>query len=336
MKKRLACLILAIVMCMGIFSACGNDSYVPEGHLRIRGRDIATDWVVKVDGKEISADEYRYFFMNIAYTYTYDTEGDYSWTNEENEAVMSSTLEYIVLNKALFDLAEGYGITVEENDIADIEKTIADMRAQYGTEEEYLEVLASNYITPEYYYELLKSTVVQEKLSILLTENGGVFDYSEDETIAAVCEDYVCVRYIRLDFDEEGSSEKKDAIAEYASQIKNKDDLITYINIYSDDVTMKNNPDGVYLTVGQGEDTLYNAVLELEIGEISPVIQGDMGYYIAIRQPMDIDYITEHVDTFITAYQERAIGELLNEERADSVIEYNSKIYDKISVKTME
>ena len=336
MKKRLICLVLLVVVSACFLSACGNDTAVPTGHLRIRGRDVATDWVLKVDGEEISADEYRYFFMNIAYTYTVETEDEYPWTDEENDAVMGAALEYVILNKALFDLAERYGVGIEEEDIADIEATIAEMKAQYGSEEEFAAVLASNYITPEYYSELLRSTVIQEKLSLYLTGNGGMFDISEDEMIDIISDEYICVRYLKLNFDEDGSTEKKDKIAEYASAIENRDDLITYINLYSEDVTMKNNSNGLYLTLGQGDDTLFLAASELEVGEISPVIEGDMGYYIVLRQPIDIDYITENVDSFIASYQEQRIGELLEEESADSVIDFNSKIYDKISVETME
>ena len=163
-----------------------------------------------------------------------------------------------------------------------------------------------------------------------------MFDISEDEMVSLVSEEYVCVRYLMMGFDEDGSTEKKDRIAEFASQIEDKDDLITYINIYSEDVTMKNNSDGRYITPGQGDDALFYAANELEVGEISPVIQGDKGYYIILRQPIDVDYVTENADAFIASYQERKIGELLEEESADSVIDFNSRIYDKISVKTME
>lgn len=336
MKKRLVSLFLLVAAVLCVFSACGKDTPVPEGHLRIRGRDVETDWILKVDGKEISADEYRYFFMNIAYTYTIETEGEYPWTDEENDAVMGAALEYVILNKALFDLAESYGITIDDEDIAAIEEKMAETKVEYGGEEAFAEVLASNYITPGYYAELLRSTVIQEKLSLYLTGNGGMFDVSEDEMIDIINDEYICVRYLKLNFDEEGSTEKKDKIAEYASLIGNKDDLITYINIYSEDVTMKNNSNGLYLTLGDGDDTLFYAASELEVGEISPVIEGDMGYYIVLRQPVDVDYITENAESFIVSYQERKIGELLEAESADSVIEYNSKIYKKISVKTME
>ena len=336
MKKRLVSLVLLIAAVVCLLSACGKDTPVPEGHLRIRGRDIQTDWVLKVDGKEVSADEYRYFFMNIAYTYTVETEGNYSWTDEENAEVMGAALEYVILNKAMFDLAETYGITVDDEDIASIEKTMAETKAQYGSEEEFAAVLASNYITPGYYAELLRSSVIQEKLSLCLTGNGGIFDISEDEMVDIINEEYICIRYLKLNFDEDGSTEQKDRIAQYASLIGNKDDLITYINIYSEDVTMKNNSDGLYLTLGQGDDTLFLAASGLEVGEISPVIEGDMGYYIVLRQPIDVDYITENADAFIASYQERKIGELLEEESADSVIDFNSKIYKKINVKTMQ
>ena len=335
MKKKIFCLVLALVLCASLLCACGNDTPVPSGHLRLKGRDVAVDWVVKVDGHEISADEYRYFFMNIVYGYTSDSEEEHKWTDGENEAVLSSALEYIILNRAMYDLAERCGITVDENDLADIDKTVAEMKAQYG-EEGFIEVLDSNYITPEYYPELLKSTVIQEKLSEYLTGSDGEFYLTEAEMVDIVCSDYVCVRYLMLGLDEEGSTENRDRIAGYAAAIETKDDLITHINIYSEAVTMKNNPEGRYLALGQDKDQLYLAAQELEIGEISPVVECDDGYYIILRQPIDVDFVTENADSFISLYQEKMIGQLLIEESEDTVIDLNSDIYDRISVKTMK
>ncbi|MBR4940821.1 MAG: hypothetical protein IKZ19_02335, partial [Clostridia bacterium] len=82
--------------------------------------------------------------------------------------------------------------------------------------------------------------------------------------------------------------------------------------------------------------TLFNAVSQLEIGEISPVIEGEMGYYIAVRQPINLDYITENIDSFIQLYQEMKVKDLLMAESADCVVEYNDSVYKKISVWNMD
>ncbi len=354
MKKRIVCLVLVFVMLASVFSACGDKGYVPTGHLRIKGNDIEIDWVMKIDGKEISADEYRYFFMNVAYDYAVaiieeyyaaeniseegqDAEiGDVDWTESDNTAVLKTAEEYAILNSALFDLAESYGIEIDGDDLDDIEKTVAEMKSKYGTEEEYISVLASNYISEEYYRTLLRSSVIQEKLSEYLTGDGGVFDISEEDMIKKVQEEYICVRYLMLSLDGEGSTEKRDRITEYAAAIENVDDLITYINIYSEDVSMKNNTNGRYISADIDDAALYAAVSELEVGEVSSIIVGDRGYYIAVRQAGNVDYITENVAVFTSVYQEANVENLLTAERADAVVEYNEEIYGKINVWDME
>ncbi|MBR4941782.1 MAG: SurA N-terminal domain-containing protein, partial [Clostridia bacterium] len=244
MKKRLISFVMLLALCASLLCACGSDGYGPTGHLRLKGRDVEVDWVMKVDGEEISADEYRYFFMNTAFSYISDTEGEYEWTDEENLSVIATAEEYVVLNKALFDLAEGFGIVVTEADEAEIQKTISETASGFSGREEYLSVLASNYITEEYYSTLLRSTVIQEKLSEYLTGVDGVYGLTEDEMVAIMQEEYVCVRYLMLNPDEEGKTDQKDRMAVYASAIKDKSDLITHINLYSEDVSMKNNAEG--------------------------------------------------------------------------------------------
>ena len=335
MKKRALLLLAVICLLSAVLSACGSE-FVPSGHLRLKGKDVETDWVIKLDGEEISADEYRYFFMNVAHEYTYTAEGEYEWTEADNEAVLGAALEYAVLNKAMFDLAEGFGLTVDEADLERIEDTIKETKAGFGDKAEFIEVLASNYITEEYYPTLLQSTVIQEKLSEYLTGENGVYAVTKEGIVDIIMEDYICVRYLKLSPDAEGSTENRDKMAGFAADIKAAEDLITLINLYSEEVTMKNNPDGRYITEGLVDGELISAARALSVGEISPVVSCESGYYIVLRLPMDESYIAKNADAFIQTYHNQVVKELLAAESADTLVEYNEDIYGKINVWDME
>lgn len=334
MKKRMIFALLAALLAVLALSGCSDEGPVPSGCLRIDGKDVRTDWVMKVDGKEVSADEYRYFFMNVAYEYSggYDT---YAWSDEENEAVVQSVLEYVVLNRALFDLAEGYGLSIDGEDRETIQADIKKTAATFESNDEYLAALESTYITEEYYPTLLESTVIQQKLSDFLLSDGGAFAVTPEEMLEKVENEYVCVRYLMLSADGEGSTANRDRIAEYASRITDKDSLITFINLYSDAVSMKNNADGIYISAGMADEELVRACFDLEIGEISPVVECSDGYYIILRQEFDSEYVAANIDAYIEEYQESAVKKLLTDESADSVVEYNEDIYKKISVYSM-
>lgn len=336
MKKRMLCLVTALVMLVMALSACGEDGFVPSGHLRLKGKDIPVDWVLRLDGKDVSADEFRYFYMNVVFERMLAAQGEMDWTEEDDRIASETAVEYIVLNDALFDLAESYGITVDEADMRDIKKTVSETRAGYASDEEFVYALALNFIAEEYYPELLESTVIQEKLSEHLVGEDGIFAITDGEMLQKVEEEYVCVRYLKLGPDAEGSTENRDKMAGYAASVKDADDLITLINLYSEEVSMKNNPDGRYVTDGLVSDELLAAVRALKVGEISPVISCEDGYFMALRLPVDVEYVDANIGAFKNVYYEKLVEQLLTEECADTVVEYNSEIYGKINIWDME
>ena len=336
MKRRGIAPVLTLLALAALgLGACGrSDGPVPTGNLRLNGKNVKTDWVMRVNGEDVSADEYRYFFMNAAYEYSGGDSG-YVWSDEESASVKYSAQEYINLHRALFELAESFGLGTDDADRAEVETRIAETKADFADEASFREALASNYITEEFYPTLVLSGIVQEKLSAFLTGEGGLYAVTPEQMLDKIRTEYVCVRYLMLNADEEGSTANRDRMAEYASYITDGKTLVTYINLYSDDPAMKNDRTGAYLTDGMGRDALVSAARALEIGGISPVVEDENGFYLLMRQPVDEAYAAANVEAFIQDRQSRQVQKILNEAAADNEIVVNDGIYGRISAGSM-
>lgn len=97
--------------------------------------DLAKGIVMNIGGKDITEDEYRYYFF---YAKEYIDEGDESYWDEDLNgqklAFLKSQTESILLkNSTVYILAKENSVELDEEDIADINKTIEEDRIYYET-----------------------------------------------------------------------------------------------------------------------------------------------------------------------------------------------------------
>lgn len=152
--------------------------------------------MMTVDGVDISFEWYYYFFMNTKMGYTY-SDANYFVSDPDGaraaallEEVHKSVLDWVAWQK----LAEERGVTLTEEEIAEVEEQIASMKRSYGPDfEKYL--TASAYADEDMMRHFMQVSKLRSKVR---TE---VVDELTEEHREELLEKVVSAEHILISFD---------------------------------------------------------------------------------------------------------------------------------------
>ena len=83
------------------------------------------------------------------------------------------------------------------------------------------------------------------------------------------------------------------------------------------------------------ESGFYQTAAALDIEEISEIYQGEDGFYIIKRLPLDADYIDQYIDKFIQQELQTVFTDVVGRVVDSLKVEY-CDIYDKIDTDTLK
>lgn len=329
--RKFSLLLLSAVLLFS-FSACSSSGAVKSGCLRVNGKQVKTDYVFKINDDTVSADAYRYYFMNMKYQS--DSGDDSFWTEENAAELKDQVREYLTVNYAVLDYAKQNGITADAELLAEAESNYADDVAEYDSKSEFKDMLTTNYLTDEYYHQLLIDNLLQQKLVDTVFGNGGAHAFTDVEMTSIIRSEFVRVRYLALTYDETNREEKLALINELSSRISSGEDFIELVNEYGEDSTMNANPDGAYFSRGMLGDAFEDACYALEENELSGVVEVASTFYIIKRLPIEDTYVAENLDSLRSAYQQVIFSDLITE-LVDTYKLENGELYDSLDVWSM-
>ena len=81
------------------------------------------------------------------------------------------------------------------------------------------------------------------------------------------------------------------------NELNENSDFDEYIKKYSDDAIDKEPPYDMYFKSGQMIEEIEDAVNELQVGQISPVIKSEYGFHIIKRDELDDGYFQKYLDS---------------------------------------
>lgn len=319
MKKTAAFILAAALV---LLSGCSKT----QAHLTIDGKPANPAWIVKIDGQEIDLDEYRYYFLNCK-SY-YDLE---EWTAEDQAELKDQTLEYLLVNYGINKFAAEKGISLDEDDLKQADEEIASAVESAGGKDEYAELLSSNNMTQALYRKLVETSILQTKLNTELFTGEGEYALTQEEMRSKLENEYIRVRYLML-YSGEGQEELAGTLLE---RIRAGEDFVELVNKYGEESTMNGNPDGLYFREGMTESGFYQTAAALDIEEISEIYQGEDGFYIIKRLPLDADYIDQYIDKFIQQELQTVFTDVVGRVVDSLKVEY-CDIYDKIDTDTLK
>lgn len=343
------CLVLSLLFVFLPLCSCSDElASIERGALTVDGKDITPQWVLKIDGKEVPFDEYRYFYQNSKTDLDLGMEGYFSEHPEDEEKLKETVLSYLTECRALEALADEHGITLSADELQAIEKEIAATRSELG-DEVFAQNLNGAFLTESVFETMMKNNALYEKTYQHFIGEGGVIHVTEEELAAHLEENYLCYAQIYVDFRSgEGTTThtKTDTfVGEIVSRLDEGEDFFSVAFSHSDDQTMLDYRNG-YLkektALGEDQVEILSALKENEISE--PLLRDD-GYYIYLRMPISDAVVEENRDFLLYGYTdlnqvhtnglyEDRFYELISNKAPLLDVEYCEQ-YDKISTETL-
>ena len=269
-KNRVFALLLAVVILMSVLSGCASKPYV-----------------MVIDGMKVRQGTFAYYY---GYSYAaYSSYGD--------STVMYYALTNMCQHVAVYRLFDQYGLKLTEEDRQSVEDARAAKIESLGGQAGYAAFLKTIGLTDKLYREILTVAPMYNQLKDYLYGEGGSKYMSEEEVRQAYADLYVHEVHIFISTADVETVEDQDALYAKAEEAharavagENFTDLILE---YGDDVYMVEHPeDGYYLAQGDsGSDVIYEALFNLEIGEISDIVTVSNGFFIYKRLPVGEDYL---------------------------------------------
>lgn len=203
MIKKLAAVTAALTIAICSFTSCSknNDSsstvsstvdssisavdsttekQTPEPSLTIDGKSIDTkDFIVcTIDGKDIDFDTFRYYYYYTIskYTSTYGATLDtIKSTDGGFKLLMEDVITALKQELVAPELAEENGIKLTDDDNKTIDEQIAKAKANYDSDEAYLNDIKSAYLTEDLYRKMLETATIYTKVNDTLFKNNGKY-----------------------------------------------------------------------------------------------------------------------------------------------------------------
>ena len=288
--------------------------------------------VLKVGGKNINYDYYRYVFLN-----TRDDldGGDRSvWASDIalQLELTDSVLATIRHNRAIELLADEYGVSLSSDEKKEIRQWVSDQKAALG--DNWDESLKNAYLT-EYMITYLKEfeTLWDKIFNYITNEMNGIIRISDNELIDIIPERFTRILFVMIPKDSENAL---DTAREVRQKALDGEDFRELAAEYNDpDAVSYNVEDGYYFVEGEILPDVESEIKELEIGEISGIIDTDTGYFIIKRLEIDSNYVDKNLEEFRTNYYARYFNDLV--EKIESDIEtVPTDYYSELTVFTVE
>lgn len=286
------CLFVALSIVMSSLLGCSKRK---EGDPPVY--TSSDDVVMTLGGYNVTADFYRYLFLN---TKDFFDNGDESyWEQEENdvEKIKDYVVESLRGTYGMFSLADEYNINLTDSDIDIVKGYLEEAKTGYS-DEEFEKELEKSYLNEELYTFILKVQQLEYLVYAHITDEGSGIIKVDDKTLESELEtNFVRATHILFTFEnEDEEATQKQKAEEVLARLKNGEDFETLKEEYSDDTKLKNNTDGYYFTHGEFSNEFEYEAFGLKENEISKVIKTSVGYHIVKRLPLDKEYINENFE----------------------------------------
>ncbi len=272
--------------------------------------NAADEVMATVDGTDITWAELFYnihYFTSTASGTTgaiTDWDADYEDGISYADYVLNESIDYILKDMAIVYGARQLGVTLSEDDEAEIQANWDTTVTEQGGEEAFAATLEAEYCTPDILMEMLRTSYLAQSCFDELYGPDGA-KLSDDEVADYTAEDgYMMAKHILLkttnDDETEMTDEEKAAVYAQMEEILadlqsyDGDDFDAYFSQVMQDVSqdpgsLANFPDGYLFLDGEMVTEFEDATRALEIGELSGIVETSFGYHIIYRLPISYD-----------------------------------------------
>lgn len=344
LSKTLGVLLAAAVLA-GAMSACQEEdgssstvsttssstSSMAPATLTVDGKAVDVPYVIKVDGHEISLEEYRYYYLHTKADM--DSGDETYWDDAENEAALKeSVLNTIKQDYAILRVAANNNITLSEEDQQSVSSTVTTAKENLGSEEAFLNALNESYLTEDMYKQFVENSVLYNSLYNNLAATDGKYAITEEEIRNLINTDYVHAKHILIFYDSDGSDTNQQKAITAQSRAADGEDFDALVEEYSEDSGMPE--EGYYFTYGEMVAPFEEAAFALAENEVSEIVESDYGYHIIKRLPIDEEYVNENMSSLMSSYRQAQVSKEIIAAAEEIPVEYGDQ-YENISTKTL-
>lgn len=293
--------------------------------------------VITIDNIKYTESDFNMYAYLVKYDYfgvdgtnlseeTLNTQVSNDSEQTIGEHLKEKTISKIKVSASILRIAKENNITLDNNDLEEIEEEKDKFIETLGGKEAFKKMLKDNQTTEEAYIEVAKIDKLYDIIYNSLYKEGKRNDLSEEEidTYSKNYQtDYVKIKQVILlkkDLDtntylDETTLNQKEALAKdlakQAKEVKNFDSLIIkYSEGYQDEVVSE------YYLKSELVEELRNVINSLDIGGISGVVSTEYAYHIVIREELD----------------DAKLEDYLNSKREEKFIENISDNLEKIAI----
>ena len=280
--------------------------------------------VMKIDGKNVSVDEYGYFYYNCKRDAQNAAPAGSKWTNENEIKLKKTVLDIILKNYAVYSLAKKYGVALDSGDKKSINEEIKSTIEYFGGKAAYYDKLSANHLTGDGYRNILELNALEDKLRGYLLDEGTTDIRADDKTVESdFSKNFIRVTHILI----RNNNGKTDAEnLQTALSLKSRadagEDFIGLVKEFGEDVEL-NIDTGYYITRGEFHKPFEDAAFALDVNGISGVVKTEVGYHVIKRLPLDLQYLDDYFEIIRDTYMTRTINERIEETAKTLTIEYS-------------
>ena len=296
---------LALVLCLAAaaLASCGRT----QGVDRPSGKTALT-----VGEYKVSEEEYNYYYVN------------HLKNNGIDAAEAEEDAEYDVSrNAAILDMAKEYGIELSPDE-RDAVKAEMEQLEETLTREVFEQQLEDFHMTRELYLYLSQMSRLESLLREYVTdERSGVLKYDDSAVLDDIHKNFIAVKQILIAIPDGADYQTRfEALYSRAleASLALKPDGSNFDEVaaeYGDD-EQADPVYGRYFTHGMYPEEFEKAAKALSVGEISGVIETEVGYHIIMRIAQDEEYINKNFEQLRYYFLTRCFNEMLDE-RIDSM-----------------
>ena len=319
MKKTLSGL-MALLLLLTVSAGCGNNDAASDGPISSKGiyYDLtgidSQETMLEYGGNTAPAElyfywlgyscsdvEYRINMYNAYYDNVYgdlvDENGKIIWdgalddttpSQAAKDGADSNVLSYLVLE----NMAKEYGVTLTEEDKANMESTLAQQIEQSGGEEAFQESLSQMGISRETFDRISSAGYLLDHLEELAADpSSSLYEAPSEENNAYVDHILLATKDTSTGeaLGEEEAAAKRAQAEDLLAQLQTAVDLPAKFDelmmAHSED-NPQNNPDGYLSKPGDMVAAFESASLALEEGGLSGIVETEYGYHIILRLPL--------------------------------------------------
>lgn len=330
MLKRFAAMLLITVMLAGSIALYYRQNGTRSGGVFHEASGIRPDAVVmRVNGDAVTAEEYLYWLDSVCeYLASYlgtipDFESAVTETMTLGQFAKEDAAHTSILYAVVRQLCRQHGFTLTAEDEAALDAQLEQYVSYYGGYEAYLQQLQLLGLSAEMLRSIEEVPYLYNRLFLDFTDPAGKL-YPGADVLQAYGDEngFITAQLLYFPTGELTEAERGHMMsiaADYAAQLQAAADKQATYETLATQLGLTVSADGLTFSSADADAAVYDAAARLDIGQVSGVIEGSSGYYVALR--MQTNYAILAEDLFNIYLQDR---------QDSAKVEYSKRLYDQL------